>query len=234
MIHEHKLWAVIPAAGTGSRMGSRVPKQYLDLAGSSVLDMTLQAIFSEPVVDGVFVAVAADDHLFAEYCRYASEVTQIAGGPDRARSVLNVLNHLIAHYSADDWVLVHDAARPCICADRLRRLVQTVSEQHRGAILATPVVDTLKHAQDGRVTATVDRSNLWQAHTPQIFRLGELHHAIGLGLQQNFVITDEASAMEYAGIPPIIVPDSRNNIKITEADDLALAEWILAAQRMQK
>lgn len=233
MIHEHKLWAVIPAAGTGSRMGRAVPKQYLKLAGSTVLDMTLQAIKNEPVVDGVFVAVAADDHYFESCCRYASEVTRITGGQDRARSVLNVLDHLIARCSADDWVLVHDAARPCISAERLRLLVRTVREKHRGAILAAPVVDTLKHALDGCVSATVDRSNLWQAHTPQIFRLGELHQALKQGLQQNFVITDEASAMEYAGIPPLIVSDSRNNIKITEADDLALAEWILATQPMQ-
>lgn len=230
MINGNKLWAVIPAAGSGRRMGSTIPKQYLALADSCVLDITLQAVLGEPAVDGVFVALASDDDHFAG-CQHASAVVAIAGGSDRARSVLNVLDYLIDRFSPEDWVLVHDAARPCVRADKLRQLVDTASQRNCGAILATPVVNTLKHVEHQRVATTVDRSHLWQAHTPQIFRLGELHHAIQQGLQQNLDITDEASAMEYIGKPPLIVSDSRDNIKITEADDLALAACILAAQK---
>lgn len=230
MINGDRLWAVIPAAGTGRRMGGAIPKQYLSLAGFCVLDITLRAILDETAIDGVFVAVATEDDHFAG-CYHASAVTRINGGPDRARSVFNVLDYLRGDCSPDDWVLVHDAARPCIRQNKLKQLVETVARQDCGAILAAPVVDTLKLAQQGRVTSTVDRSHLWQAHTPQIFRLGELHHAIQQCLQQGFEITDEASAMEQIGKPPVIVPDSRDNIKITEADDLVLAESILTARQ---
>jgi len=220
-------WGVIPAAGLGSRLGAALPKQYLEVAGRTLLEHSLRALFADPRVQGVVVALRADDERAAGLaCLRDPRVLLTDGGAERADSVAAGLAALRAHADADDWVLVHDAARPCLDAQSLGALIDAVEASGQGAILAQPVSDTVKRSDDGATVAgTVDRRSLWLAQTPQLFRLGDLAAA----LARAGTVTDEASAMEAAGHPVALVPGPRSNFKVTTAEDLVLARCLLAA-----
>lgn len=234
--------AVVPAAGIGSRMQSSIPKQYLPVLGRPVLAHTLERLLALAEVRRVMVALAADDTWWPALRADVTEprVQTCAGGADRWQSVLNALDALAQSGATDsDWVLVHDAVRPCVRAADIRRLVTDVAASGAvGGLLAVPVGDTLKRAAaaDGveeqkstaaRVLETVDREHLWAACTPQLFRLGALREALRGAAAAGIALTDEASAMEWSGQAPLLVPCARDNIKITWPDDLALAGLII-------
>lgn len=224
------LYAVIPAAGTGTRMGASVPKQYLTLAGRCLLEHSLGALLGNPDIASIAVALHADDQRAAALpLLHDPRVRTTRGGAQRADSVLAGLASLDGLAAERDWVLVHDAARPCLPADDLQRLIARVRERQVGGILAQPVVDTVKEADaHGLVTATLERDRLWRAQTPQMFRFGELRGALQRALDSAAAVTDEASAMELAGYPVQLVRGSAANLKVTVAEDLALAAWYLA------
>jgi 2-C-methyl-D-erythritol 4-phosphate cytidylyltransferase len=227
---EAALWAVVPAAGSGRRMGAEVPKQYLPLRGRSVLDHALAALLDHPALRRVVVAVAADDDRWRGG-EHADDprVRWVTGGAERCHSVLNALAALAAEAATDDWVLVHDAARPCLGHDDLHRLVDALRDHPVGGLLGAPVRDTMKRcAADGAVLATVDRAGLWHAHTPQMFRFGLLRSALQAALAAGELVTDEAAAVERAGLVPRMVEGSFGNIKVTRPQDLPLAELFLA------
>jgi len=227
-------WVVLPAAGVGRRMGSAIPKQYLELTpGRTVIEHTLDLFLDHPRITGVAVALGAEDGYwsgtaYAEHPR----VLRAAGGAERCHSVLNALDALAAgHARADDWVLVHDAARPCLRRSDLDHLIDTLRDDPVGGLLAIPVRDTMKRADgSGRVQATVDRASLWHAYTPQMFRLGLLREALRLTLEAGVLVTDDASAMEYLGRAPLLVEGHADNLKITRAEDLPLARFYLEQQ----
>ena len=227
-------WAVIPAAGSGARMGGPVPKQYLSLAGRTVLEHVLNLLLAEPELAGVTVAVAADDPYWQRYLpRQPAKPVRIAtGGETRAHSVLNALMSLRDELKDDDWVLVHDAARPCLHPRDLSLLIQQLDQDSVGGVLAVPVADTLKQVDDERrVTATTERGALWRAFTPQMFRYRLLREALEAALRGGKTPTDESAAMELAGHAVRVVEGRGDNIKITRPDDVALAEAILLQRR---
>lgn len=216
-------WAVIPAAGIGSRMRADRPKQYLDLAGRSILERTLDCFLGHPRLKGLVVCLAADDPWWPALPSAANELIQRAeGGRERADSVLNGLLRLTElGAGSDDWVLVHDAARPNLARTDLDRLLGDLEFDDVGGLLGVPARDTLKRVDaDGRVVETIDRSVVWQAYTPQMFRLGALHRALADALVADAAITDEASAMEWAGYAPRMVEGRVDNIKVTTPEDL--------------
>jgi 2-C-methyl-D-erythritol 4-phosphate cytidylyltransferase len=227
-------WAVVPAAGTGKRMGSATPKQYLPLLGRPVIAHTLTTLLHHPRVDGVVVAVDAGDEWWpavAAGLGAAKPLLRANGGTERCHSVLNGLDVLRERAAPYDWILVHDAARPCLSAGDLDRLLFELTDDPIGGLLATPVRDTLKQADPtGRVAATTDRSRLWHALTPQMFRLGMLHDALRAALARGLLVTDEAAAMEAAGFAPRLIEGRADNLKITRPEDLALAEFFLSRQ----
>ncbi|MFV8817675.1 2-C-methyl-D-erythritol 4-phosphate cytidylyltransferase [Haliea sp. E17] len=225
--------AVVPAAGIGARMGSDIPKQYLRFDDITLLEHSVRALLRDARIASVTIALHPDDN-FADTLPLFGEpgVQRVVGGAERADSVLAALNAVPG--GVDDWVLVHDAARPGLPAQDLQRLLDTVLASGVGGILAEPIVDTVKQAgEDGRVAATLDRSRLWRAQTPQMFRLGELRAALAAALAAGLPVTDEASAMELAGYPVQLVPGSPANFKVTAPDDLALAAWYLAWKEEQ-
>lgn len=227
-----RLWALVPAAGSGSRMQSAIPKQYLPLAGKPVLDHTLVVLLSAPGLAGLVVAINADDPHFGHLSVAADQrVLAVTGGAERADSVMAGLAALSQKARSQDWVLVHDAARPCLSADLLADFVRAMAATDTGGILAVPVADTLKRVQGQQITVTVDRSALWAAQTPQMFRYGALKQALTDALAAGLPVTDEASAMERAGHTPRVYEGAPTNLKITRPQDLALAELILRSQQ---
>lgn len=225
--------AVIPAAGIGQRMGSAIPKQYLQCAGASILDHAISALLAEPRIERVFVALQPNDTWFAN-SRYAShrQVTRVVGGATRAESVLSGVAAALESYDKNVLVAVHDAARPCLPLALLTTLLDTANEYPQlGAILALPARDTIKHADHQgaipHIRSTLDRETIWLAQTPQVFRLGDLQQALQNALAQGVPITDEASAIEADGGQPILVPSSRQVMKVTDPEDLPLAEFYL-------
>ena len=224
-------WAVVPAAGKGARMGADRPKQYLELAGRTVLEHTLARLLAEPRIAGIVVALAVDDaYARSLLAGLGPRVHATVGGAERCHSVLNGLDAL-PEAAAADWVLVHAAARPCLRADDLGRLIAELASDPCGGILAVPVRDTLKRcAADGRIEHTVDRERLWHALTPQMFRVGILREALRAALAAARIVTDEAQAIELAGHVPRVVEGHADNIKITRPEDLPLAEHYLRTQ----
>ncbi len=223
-------WAVIPAAGSGRRMGADVPKQYLPLRGRTVLEHALEALFSSTRIRGVVLALAADDaHWPALQPRFADRaLVTVAGGAERGHSVHNALLRLAEQAADTDWVLVHDAARPCLRTAAIDTLIDTLAPDGDGGLLGVPVSDTMKRTRpDGTITETVSREHLWHAQTPQMFRLGPLRAALEQALAGGVPVTDEATAMERAGYHPRVVRGSADNIKITVPEDLMLAEFYL-------
>lgn len=221
-----QFWAVIPAAGVGSRMRADRPKQYLPLAGKSVIEHTLGCFLDHPGLLGLVVSLAADDPYWAELgCAADPRIQRADGGAERADSVLAGLRRLSELGARDeDWVLVHDAARPNLSRQDLDRLLAELGDDPVGGLLAVPARDTLKRAgADGRVAETIDRSVIWQAFTPQMFRLGALRDALAGALETGAAVTDEASALEWAGFSPRLVEGRSDNLKITRPEDL---QWL--------
>lgn len=227
-----RLWALVPAAGTGRRFGAPTPKQYLDLGGRPVIDRTLALFVDHPRIAGVWVALDPADPLWGSSA-YAQHprVLRVDGGPERCHSVLNALEALTPRAGPQDWVLVHDAARPCLRPEDLDRLIAELETDPVGGLLGVPVRDTMKRAdQAGEVAATVERSNLWHAYTPQMFRLGPLTAALRDAIASGELVTDESAALERQGRMPRLVEGHGDNIKITRAEDLHLARFFLERQ----
>ncbi|WP_237065971.1 2-C-methyl-D-erythritol 4-phosphate cytidylyltransferase [Microbulbifer guangxiensis] len=223
-------WVIVPAAGAGSRMGADRPKQYLPLLGRPILSLTLRNVLTWPGVAGVVVAIAPDDNDF-EYLPESrdSRVYQVHGGSERADSVLAALNFLAPKVSPDTQVLVHDAARPCVAVEDIEALLASGAPS---ALLARPASDTVKLGRplgDNGTTVerTLDRSRIWLAQTPQRAPLGQLHSALREALERGDPVTDEASALEFAGESPRLVAGRSDNLKVTHPEDIPLAEAVL-------
>ena len=219
----------IPAAGVGSRMQANKPKQYLKILDKTILEHTLSIILSHPAINHVILAVGKNDPYLSEITLFPHQnITLVEGGETRAESVLNGLDAIKNNQA---WVLVHDAARPCLTHQDLDKLLQIDDEQ--GGILAIPAVDTIKRAnKQQNIIKTEDRTELWLAQTPQFFRCDLLRNALKQGLSQGANITDEASAMELAGFQPHLVVGRSDNIKVTRPEDLALAEFYLTRKTL--
>lgn len=224
-------YAIVPAAGSGSRFGAEKPKQYLDLLGRPLIFHTLRALTACPDIERVWVVLAPDDPWWPRYdwSELGAKLETVrCGGATRAESVTNGLQAAAMVAADDDWVLVHDAARPCISAAMLDALFADLAQDPVGGILAVPVADTLKRADtEQRVAATEPRDGLWQAQTPQMFRYGLL----GDALQKCRDVTDEAGAVEALGLKPKLVRGDATNLKVTYPADLALAAMILRARK---
>ncbi len=221
--------ALIPAAGRGTRYGGAVLKQYLPVAGKAVLAHAIRAFQFHPLITDITVVLAEDDQWFESALGSLSAAVQtVTGGTTRAQSVRNGLRSIAENHPGSNWVLIHDAARPCLSPDSLDRLLEQGLSSADGAILAMPVGDTLKRAGEAQeIVATVDRSGLWAAQTPQLFRLDALAAAIDSAHEQGRELTDEASAMEFVGARPKLVMGSSENIKVTHSSDLAIVEaWL--------
>lgn len=223
--------ALVPAAGFGARMGHDTPKQYLPLAGQPMIFHALKTLCACAEISTVFVVLSPDDALFHGYdwSPFGEKLQPLyCGGETRADTVLNGL--MAAELEPDDWILVHDAARPCLTVDSLLNLINELKNDGVGGILAVPVADTLKRADaDGRIARTEDRAGLWQAQTPQMFRAGLLAQA----LQQCKTVTDEASAIEAMGLHPRLVAGDSSNFKVTYPRDIPLAELLLKHYSLQ-
>ena len=224
-------YAIVPAAGSGSRFGAEKPKQYLDLLGRPLIFHTLAALCACPDIERVWVVLAPDDPWWPRYdwSELGAKLETVrCGGATRAESVTNGLQAAAMVASDDDWVLVHDAARPCISPAMLDALFDELANDPVGGILAVPVADTLKRADvEQRVAATEPRDGLWQAQTPQMFRYGLLCDA----LQKCSNVTDEAGAVEALGLKPKLVRGDATNLKVTYPADLPLAAMILRARK---
>ena len=228
-MNQPRIHALIPAAGRSVRFGGTTLKQYAHLLGKPVLSHTIDILASHPRVAAVTVALAEDDGIYDALVRPDfPRVSTTIGGDSRAMTVLNGLRYILEHDPGAQWVLVHDAARPCLPRAQLDTLLDAGLKSKDGAILAIPVSDTIKRAGiENRIAATVDRNGLWRAQTPQMFRLAGLLHALEQALQSGEQPTDEASAMERIGAHPLLVPGAQINIKITGSEDLKLAELLL-------
>jgi 2-C-methyl-D-erythritol 4-phosphate cytidylyltransferase len=225
-----KCWAVVPAAGVGKRMQADRPKQYLPLTGKTVIEHTLSRLLASGSFSAVAVAISLEDPYWPELeiSRHPDVITA-PGGKERADSVLSALKSLQGKADENDWVLVHDAARPCLTASDIHLQIDRLKNDAVGGILALSSHDTLKHVDGDTITATIDRKHVWRALTPQMFKYGMLRDA----LQQtegNPAITDEASALEMLGYQPKIVEGRPDNIKITRPEDLALAQFYMEQQ----
>lgn len=225
-------WAVVPAAGVGRRLGAALPKQYLPLAGRQVIDHSLTALLEDPRIRGVVVALDPHDRLWpATQFAQDSRLRRVAGGAERCHSVLNALTVLAELAKPQDWVLVHDAARPCLRRTDLERLIDALRDDPIGGILAMRVRDTMKEADPAaRIGQTLARERLWHAFTPQMFRLGLLREALESALAAGELVTDDARAVERLGHAPKLIEGHADNIKITRPEDLPLAEFYLTQQ----
>lgn len=228
-----RCWAVIAAAGQGRRMDSHQPKQYLELMGSLVLELSLRPFLEHPGIAGVLVVLAPGDEIWPTLpAAHHPRVNTAIGGERRIHSVRNGLRALETIARTDDWILVHDAARPCLSADTLSALITSLQGEAVGGLLAAPLTDTLKRADSSGTHSqeTLDRSGLWCAQTPQMFRYELLCAALDAVLESGLDATDEAAAVEALGHRPRLVRGSSRNIKITRPEDLDLATAILRSQ----
>jgi 2-C-methyl-D-erythritol 4-phosphate cytidylyltransferase len=227
-----KYFALVPAAGQGLRMGQEIPKQYLPLAGRPMVYQSVKRLSAEPRIDRVYVVLAPADTVWQQHdwSELSAKLRVLfCGGETRAETVLNGLEMLSHEVRENDWILVHDAARPCLSASELARVIDEISGDRVGGLLAIPLNDTLKRAgADGRIESTESRERIWQAQTPQMFRYGLLCKA--LRSAPRGAVTDEARAVEQLGLRPLIVPGNLSNLKVTYADDLSLAALILSAR----
>ena len=226
-----KLWAIVPAAGVGKRVGGNLPKQYMPLQGQALIWWTLKRLLALSELSQVTVVISADDEYWQDLAISDERVRTAVGGVERCDSVLNGLDAIADMAKAEDWVLVHDAARPCVRIDDIRRLIDAAQTADQGAILAVPAKDTIKLSnENNEIDKTVDRNSLWHALTPQMFKYAELRHALEAARADGFQVTDEASAMEYAGNKPLLVEGASDNIKVTLPEDLTLAEYFINHQ----
>lgn len=223
--------AVVPAAGVGSRMKADRPKQYLTIHAITILEHTVNKLLSHPQVSKIVVAVSESDPYFPELSlSQHPDVVRVKGGNERADSVLSALNY-IQESDLGEWVMVHDAARPCIQQSDIDKLIEVSLSHPVGGILAAPVRDTMKRGVDGQIDHTVERANLWHALTPQMFRTLPLQQVLTEALEQGVSITDEASAFEWKGASPALVAGRSDNFKVTQPEDLALAEFYLSQNK---
>ncbi|NQZ87074.1 MAG: 2-C-methyl-D-erythritol 4-phosphate cytidylyltransferase [Colwellia sp.] len=229
-----QLIAVVPAAGAGKRMLANCPKQYLNIDDKTILEHTVDRLLSHPLISKVIISLSENDEYFPRTSLVNNKNIQtVIGGKERVDSVLAGLK--VIDPQVNPWVLVHDAARPCVTHDDISRLISLCLEKQTGGLLAAPVRDTMKRSfssdkEVNQVSKTVDRESLWHALTPQMYQVSELKEAIINGLSNNAELTDESSAIELANIPSLLVSASSENIKITHPDDLALAAFFLAKQ----
>ncbi len=230
MTHSIKFWAIVPAAGVGKRMQADRPKQYLELAGKTVIEHALSRLLQADVFTAIVVAISEEDPYWPDLAisRHQKVITA-PGGKERADSVLSGLKTIRGRAADDDWVLVHDAARACITTADIHHLINALVNDEVGGILALSSPDTLKRVQGLCITGTLDRSHIWRALTPQMFRYGMLKTALEQA-QGNPAITDDASALELQGLQPKIVEGRPDNIKITRPEDLALAQFYMEQQ----
>jgi len=226
----NRKFALVPAAGSGARFGAELPKQYLPLAGRPLIFHALSVLCGCAEIETVCVVLSPEDRFWPQHDWTAlggKLQTTFSGGATRAESVGAGLDVLAASAQDEDWILVHDAARPCLSAEMLRQLIDALQTDPVGGILAVPVADTLKFGNaDGRIGRTVPRDNLWQAQTPQMFRYGILRRALAASRQ----VTDEAGAVEALGMAPRLVVGDSRNLKVTYPADLDMAERILRGQ----
>lgn len=222
-------WVVVPAAGRGERFGSDLPKQYLPILGRPLLTHTLERLARHPSISGLLVAHALNDPHYPGWRElHGKPVQSCVGGATRAESVLAGLQALPDKVSGKEWVLVHDAARPCLRQDDLTRLLAHGCAHAVGAVLAAPVHDTLKRSNDaGEIVQTEPRARLWRALTPQLFRRGTLTRALQAAIAAGDSITDESMAIERLGLSPMVVEGSDDNIKLTTPADVVLIEFVL-------
>ena len=233
---KENVWAIVPAAGIGARMSADRPKQYIDVAGKTILEYTLNGLLSCHFIDAIQLCVSSSDEYW-QHIKNSKEMQSdrllptVEGGETRADSVLAGLEALSDIANDHDWVMVHDAARPCITQVLLTRMYDLLASTDVGGILAVPVADTLKKANQQSdvidVENTIDRNQLWAAQTPQMFRFGLLKSSLASALENHLEITDEASALEKAGFTPKIVPSVRSNIKVTYPEDVDLVKFYL-------
>ncbi len=225
--------AIVPAAGIGSRMQAECPKQYLTIQGKTILEHALDRLLAHPGIGRIIVAISPDDPWFSTLpLAHDPRIISVTGGQTRAHSVLAGLQAA----TSSQWVLVHDAARPCLHPDDLTRLLALTATSQVGGILAAPVRDTMKRAAPASqaIAHTVDREALWHALTPQLFPLALLHRCLERALNDGAVITDEASALEYCGYHPELVTGRSDNIKVTRPEDLALATFYLTQLQIKE
>jgi 2-C-methyl-D-erythritol 4-phosphate cytidylyltransferase len=223
-----KVFAIVPAAGQGTRIGDALPKQYLPVAGKPMMFHSIETLAAVPRIEIVCVVLSPLDRHWGEHdwSTFSEKIEPVfAGGAHRANTVMNALDHLDGRIAPDDWVLVHDAARPCIAKELVEQFLDEVGDDPVGGLLAIPLADTLKSADEGqRVAATIPRLNLWRAQTPQMFRFDLLKR----GLAARPDATDESQAVEAIGYSaPRLVQGANGNIKVTFAEDLVLAEMII-------
>lgn len=228
-----KFHAVIPAAGAGVRMAAGMPKQYLVLAGKTVLEHSIDALLACERIDNVVLVLADDDGYWPTIqARYKdTRVATVSGGVERCHSVLNGLAYLADTAAGNNWVLVHDAVRPCVRQADITLLLTSLEHAPAGGLLGIPVADTIKQVDaEAIVRQTVEREGLWRALTPQMFRLKALRDALQQAIATGALVTDEAAAMEMAGHQPRMVRGHADNIKITQPGDLQLAEFYLQSR----
>lgn len=225
-----RYWAILPAAGSGSRFASSTPKQYLTLFNKTVMQHSVDRICQLPV-QGCVLAISAHDQTARTLTFAKPELLHwVTGGAERMDSVLAAMQYLKSQAHEQDWVLVHDVARPCILANDVQHLLDELKEDTVGGLLAVPVRDTLKRGKAGEVVETVPRDHLWQCQTPQMFRFGVLLHALQQVKTRQQLVTDEAGAIEQLGLAVKLINGSSTNIKITYPEDLGLAMAIIKAQ----
>jgi 2-C-methyl-D-erythritol 4-phosphate cytidylyltransferase len=224
-------WVIIPAAGVGSRMQADRPKQYLQLSEKTVIEHTLEKLLKYTAFKALYVGLSVTDPYWETLpLNQNRNIHTYEGGSERAYTVLNGLLALAHKAQPNDWVLVHDVARPCISLHDIHTLVTQLQGHPVGGILGVPVTDTVKRVECGQIVDTIDRSTLWRAYTPQMFRYQTLLNALEKGLKEGLAITDEASAIEADGLIPEMVKGSVENIKITQPGDIELAEFYLSKQ----
>jgi 2-C-methyl-D-erythritol 4-phosphate cytidylyltransferase len=222
---------IVPAAGVGKRMQADCPKQYLLINNETVLSHTVMALLSHPKISQIVLVLSESDRYFSKLALAEQEkVLRVNGGKERVNSVLNGLK--VVDQVKYPWVLVHDAARPCVTHTDIDKLISSCLTHNSGGVLATPVRDTMKRSKSSKcaydlIKNTVEREDLWHALTPQLYKTQELTRAIEQGIAKGLNITDESSAIEYANLPSLLVSGSSENIKITHPNDLVLAKFYL-------
>ena len=223
-------YVVIPAAGIGKRMQSQMPKQYLPLDnGRTILDQVIKTFIEIDKIKGIVIAINPDDKMFQEssYYNHPNIISIVTGGSERINSVSNAIDQLKKHANDDDWIMVHDAVRPCIRKLDITNTIKDIEKNHHGGLLAIPIIDTVKRSYKGFTNNTIDRDSLWRAATPQIYQLKELQNALQRADKDNAIFTDESSMIENYGGNSKIFTCSESNIKVTTPDDIHLANYFL-------
>ncbi len=228
-----RYWCVVPAAGVGARMQQQQPKSYLPLLDKTVIEYTLNHLLAVPEIEQIVVVLAQGDQIWSTLpISQHTKITTAIGGQERCHSVCNGLTQLLAQQAIqEDWVLVHDVARPCVSLQDIQSLIQQCENHAIGGLLACPMVETVKQTNTSQqVICTLDRSQLWRAQTPQLFRIGLLQRALQQSIHRAQWVTDESHAIELLGEQPLLVKGASDNIKITYPADLLLAESILRSR----